>query len=162
LDAGVIAVLTKPLDLDQLLGFFETLRCKRSIVIVDDDPEFCHTLSDVLRVRGFTVSQVTEDYHRVLERVDWGDQVILLDMKLEDVDGAVVLEQIHAQCPRLPVILVTGHKTEMASAVDTAMKLGAYACFYKPLQLDMLLQTLDEIYHRKLRQALDGPASSLT
>jgi DNA-binding NtrC family response regulator len=50
----------------------------------------------------------------------------------------------------------------MASAVETAMKLGAYACFYKPLQLDMLLQTLDEIYHRKLRQVLNGPASSLT
>jgi DNA-binding NtrC family response regulator len=84
----------------------------------------------------------------------------LLDMKLHDVDGLAVLEQIRAQHPHLPVILITGHKAEMASAMDTAVKLGAYACFYKPLQLDMLLQALDEIHYRRLRRALGGLESS--
>jgi DNA-binding NtrC family response regulator len=160
LDAGVIAVLTKPLDLEPLLGFFGALRRKRSIAIVDDDPAFCRTLSDVLQRQDFKVLQVTENYHSILERVDLGNQVILLDMKLSNVDGLAVLEQIRAQYPRLPVILITGHKTEMSSAVDTAMKLGAYACFYKPLQMDMLLQALDEIHHRRLRQVLGGLESS--
>ena len=62
LEEGVIAALTKPLDINALLSFFSALRKERSIVIVDDNPEFARTLGDILRARGFAVTQITDPH----------------------------------------------------------------------------------------------------
>lgn len=40
---GVVAVLSKPLDLSLLLNFLGSLQTKRSMAIQDDDPDFCRT-----------------------------------------------------------------------------------------------------------------------
>ena len=153
LEEGVIATLTKPLDINALLGFFSSLRRERSVVIVDDDPRFCKTLGDILRARGFAVTQVT-DPHGVVERVRPDGQVVLLDMKLNDKSGLEVLKGIREQYPHLPVILVTGYRGEMASAIEAALKIKTYTCLYKPLQIEELLQLLTEIHHQELGRAL--------
>jgi two-component system, NtrC family, response regulator HydG len=157
LEAGAIAVLTKPLDLNRLLAFFSSLRRKPSIVIVDDDPHFCRTLGDILRARGFAVAQIT-DPHAVTEQVEDDGQVILLDMKLNSINGLDVLWEIRKRHPHLPVILVTGYRQEMGASVEAALRLGAYTCFHKPLQIEKLLQALTQIHHRELGRLLGHPA----
>jgi len=144
LEEGAIATLTKPLDINLLLSFFSSLRKERSIVIVDDDPQFCKTLGDILRARGFAVTQIT-DPHNVVGRVKPDGQVVLLDMKLNDVSGLEVLEEIRERYPRLPVVLVTGYRQEMGRAIEAALKIGAYTCLYKPFQIEELLQLVTEI-----------------
>jgi CheY-like chemotaxis protein len=153
LEEGAIAALTKPLDINALLSFFSALRKERSVVIVDDDPEFCKTLGDILRVRGFSVTQMT-DPHGVVERIETDVQVVLLDMKLNSVGGLEVLKEIRERHPHLPVILVTGYREEMMPAMEAALKINAYACFYKPLQIDVLLQALTQIHHQELGRML--------
>ena len=156
LAAGVIAVLSKPLDLDLLLDFFASLRGERAVAIVDDDPQFCRTLGDILRAQGYTVRQIT-DPRAVVEQLEGNGQVVLLDMKLDDLSGLDVLRQIKARHAGQPVILMTGYREEMAAMVDAALALSAYACFYKPLQIEDLLQALTEIRHRGLGSALGRP-----
>lgn len=156
LEEGAIASLAKPLDINVLLSFFSALRKERSIVIVDDDPKFCKTLGDILQVRGFGVTKVT-DPHKVAERVGGDWQVVLLDMKLDKISGLEVLKEIRGQHPELPVILVTGFREEMATAMDAAMKVGAYACLYKPFQIEELLQILTKVYHKDLGRILGKP-----
>jgi len=153
LEEGAVAVLTKPLDINLLLSFFSSLRQERSIVIVDDDPGFAKTLGDILRARSFVVTQIT-DPHGVVERVRADGQVVLLDMKLNDVSGLEVLKEIMEQHPRLPVVLVTGYREEMGRAIEAALKIGAYTCIYKPFQIEGLLQVVAEIRRQELRRAL--------
>jgi two-component system response regulator HydG len=62
-EKGAIAVLTKPLDINLLLSFFSSLRKQPSIVIVDDDPQFCKTLGDILRERYFKVAEVIDPHN---------------------------------------------------------------------------------------------------
>ena len=157
LNAGAIAVLDKPLDLSLLLGFLSSLRRERPIAIVDDDPQFCQTLGDILRARGFAVLQIT-DPHGVAQRVEGEGQIVLLDMRLNGVNGLDVLREIRKRHPHLPVILVTGYRQEMTTAIEAALEIGAYTCFYKPLQIEKLLQALTEIHHQELGRMLDGPA----
>ena len=76
----------KPLDISNMLGFFTSLANQRSIVIVDDDKEFCKTLSDILEQRGFGVRQVC-DPHADVELMTEVAQAILLDMKLNGITG---------------------------------------------------------------------------
>lgn len=153
LEEGAIAALTKPLNINALLSFFSSLCRERSIVIVDDDHEFCKTLGDILRARGFAVAQVT-DPHGVVERLRADGQVVLLDMKLNDVGGLEVLQEIQEQHPGLPVILVTGYREEMVKAIETALKIGAYTCIYKPFEIEELLELLTQIRHQELGDIL--------
>jgi DNA-binding NtrC family response regulator len=80
--------------------------------------------------------------------------VVLLDMKLNGVDGLHVLRQIRETHPNLPVVLVTGYGQAMSEAVSAALEIGAYACLYKPLALDQLMQVLTDIRHWALGHVL--------
>ena len=153
LEEGAVAALTKPLDINLLLSFFSSLGRERSIVIVDDDPQFTRTLGDILRARGFAVTQVA-DPHDVVERVRPNGQTVLLDMKLNDISGLEVLREIRERHPRLPVVMVTGYRAEMGPAIEAALKIGAYTCIYKPVQIEGLLQAVAEIRRQELGRIL--------
>jgi len=155
-EEGVIATLTKPFDINVLLSFLSSLRKEHSMVIVDDDPLFCKTLGDVLRVRHFKVTTVT-DASSVMEALSPDGQVVLLDMKLNHVSGLDVLKQIRDKFPRLPVILVTGYGKEMTSLIEAALEINAYACLYKPFEIEELLQLLTEVRRQELSRALGQP-----
>ena len=155
LEEGAIACLTKPLDIEALLSFFSLLSKERSIVIVDDDPRFCGTLGDILLKKSFTVVQIT-DPHDVAEKIGQDAQVVLLDMKLNSVSGLDVLKEIRKKHAHLPVILVTGYREEMRETIEAAMKISAYTCLYKPLQIEELLRNLKEIYTMTLSRFFCG------
>jgi len=147
---GALAVLNKPLDINLILSFFSSLRRECSIVIVDDDPHFCKTLGDILQMRNFKVTQVT-DPGVAISSIKPDHQVVLLDMKLNGINGLDILKKIREQTPDLPVLLVTGYREEMASAMRTALKLNAYACLYKPLR---------KIRSQQMGKILSSPPSS--
>ena len=157
LEEGAIAVLTKPLDINALISFFSTLRKEQSIVIVDDDPQFCKTLGDILRSRGFGVTEMA-DPKDVMETLKPHSQVVILDMKLNGMNGLDLLKEIRERHPHLPVILVTGYRNEMAQAIEAALKINAYTCLYKPLQIEELLELLTEIHHQELAHVLGRSA----
>jgi len=153
LEEGAIAVLFKPLDINAVLNFFSILRKGMSIVIVDDDPQFCKTLGDILRTRDFVVNEVS-DPSGIADRIKPDSQVVLLDMKLKGVSGLDVLKEIRAQYPYLPVVLVTGYREEMSGAVEAALKISTYTCLYKPFEIEELLQLLNKIRRQELARIL--------
>jgi two-component system, NtrC family, response regulator HydG len=162
-EQGVIATLSKPLDLNALLGFFSSLRDEQTVVIVDDDPRFCQTLGAILRARGYHTLTVTDP--RLWPGPPGGRtandapiQVVLLDLKLNETNGLDVLKGIRAQCPNLPVVLVTAYREEMAAVMKAAQPFNVYAYLYKPFEIEALLQILAEVRQTALRRALSQPA----
>lgn len=152
---GAAGVFEKPLDINHLLGFFNSLSEHRTIVIVDDDPLFCQTLDDILVHRGFKVSQISEPQLTDIELVTSGAQMILLDMKLNGFSGLDILRDIRARYPALPVMIVTAYRQDMAEAIQAALEIDAYACLYKPLEIPKLLQLLTKIQLENLRGMLN-------
>mgnify|MGYP001385471512 CR=1 FL=1 len=153
LDDGVVGVFDKPLDVNQLLAFLSSLAKNRTVVIVDDDSDFCQTLGDILTRRGFRVAPIT-DPHTDVEQMAADVQVILLDMKLNDINGLDVLMEIRQRYPVLPVLLVTGYRQEMTAVIQRALEINAYTCLYKPLEIPKLLQTLAQVQLECLRSLL--------
>jgi two-component system response regulator HydG len=147
LDEGVVGVI------HQLLAFFTSLAKHRTIVIVDNDPAFCRTLDDILCQRGFKVTQVA-DPHTDVKLMAAEAQIILLDLKFNGINGLDVLKEIRKHYPALPVLLVTGYREEMATVIQGALEIDAYACLYKPLEIPRLLQMLSEIQLKRLRVAM--------
>lgn len=153
--AGAYAILSKPLNFPMILSFLSLLRQEESILVVDDDIEFCKTLKDILTLRGFQVETETEP-HRVLGHLDnnYKLAIVLLDLKLGAVNGLEVLQEVRAKYPTKPVVLVTGYREEMANSIEKGRKIGAYTCLYKPLEMDGLFQVLEEIRIKKLKSLL--------
>lgn len=155
--AGAYAVLRKPLNFPTVLSFLSLLHREQSILIVDDDPNFCRTLKDILTLRGFKVQTETEP-QKVLNHLEKDYKLaVVLDLKLGDVNGVEVLKSIHAKFPGKPVVLMTAYRQEMGNSIEQARQIGAYACLYKPFETDDLLQLIEEIRIGKLQKLLLVP-----
>lgn len=155
LEEGVAGVFDKPLDINHLLGFFTSLAKNRMIVIVDDDEVFCKTLNEILKQRGFKVMQVTHPRVDVNSMIT-DAQVVLLDLKLNGTSGLNVLKDIRRVNSTIPVLMITGHREEMAESIKAAMEIDAYACLYKPLEIPKLLDMLSRLQKDNLRGLMKG------
>ena len=135
---GAYAVLTKPVDIQIVLSFLALLRKEESILVVDDDPDFCEAMKDLLLSRGYKV-ETEDDPDNVLGHMQLDKLTVLLDLKLNDSNGLEVLKSIRAIYPTKPVVLVTGYRQEMADSIESGFKIGAYTCLYKPFEIDSLM-----------------------
>ena len=109
---------------------------KPSILIVDDDEVMQATLSDVLRKGGYEIFSVTSGNETLSVIKKNIIDLVLLDMRLPDVDGLEVLKQIKAFDTEILVIMMTAY-SDVQTAVS-AMKSGAYHYINKPFELEEL------------------------
>ncbi|OGP90908.1 MAG: hypothetical protein A2157_05550 [Deltaproteobacteria bacterium RBG_16_47_11] len=107
-----------------------------SILIVDDDEVIQKTLFDVLKKRGYDIflaSSGRETLETIKKNII---DLILLDMRLPDVDGLEVLKKVKEFDSEILVIMMTAY-SDIQTAV-AAMKSGAYHYINKPFELDEL------------------------
>lgn len=109
---------------------------KPSILIVDDDDVMRETLSDILKKGEYEIHSVGsgKETLSVIKRniID----LILLDMRLPDVDGLEILKKIKEFDTEILVIIMTAY-SDVETAVS-AMKSGAYHYINKPFDLEEL------------------------
>ena len=103
------------------------------IVIAEDDEGLAFVLREVL-VREDYVVEIAETGRDLLDRLAGGSyDLLLLDIKLPDMDGLDALPRIRELAPDTPVIVMTAHGTRQI-ALD-AITRGAYDFFTKPLKM---------------------------
>jgi DNA-binding NtrC family response regulator len=109
------------------------------ILIIDDEKSIRNTLRDILEYEKYDVNDADSGISalEILKQAEF--DVILLDIKMPQMDGIEVLEHILAEYDT-PVIMVSGHGT-IETAVE-AIKKGAYDYIAKPLDLNRLLVTI--------------------
>jgi DNA-binding NtrC family response regulator len=107
-----------------------------SILIVDDDDMMQETLSDVFKKRDYEVFSVGSGNGAISVIKKNNIDLILLDMRLPDVDGLEILKKIKEFDTEILVIIMTAY-SDVQTAV-TAMKLGAYHYINKPFELEEL------------------------
>jgi DNA-binding NtrC family response regulator len=111
------------------------------IAILDDDPDFRTYLEDLLNdeglyaVRAFARPQ--ELFAACEERVP---DIVLLDMKMGDVTGDKVLEQLVSRFPGLCNIVITGYPS--LEDMRATFKLKVFDYLSKPFSLAQLRQVL--------------------
>jgi two-component system response regulator HydG len=152
---GACSLLTKPVDIEQLLSFLSLIRKEENILVVDDDPQFCSLLMDSFQSRNYRV-ETEDDPEKALALMEQKHPlVVVLDLKLGDADGADVMQDIRERYPSKPVVLVTGCRDEMAASIEKGLRIGAYTCLYKPFRVEELVAIIEEISRKKLRDVLD-------
>jgi DNA-binding NtrC family response regulator len=109
---------------------------KPSILIVDDDEVMQQTLSDVLKRKGYEIFSVGGGNGALSIIKKNIIDLVLLDMRLPDVDGIEVLKKVKELDTEILVIMMTAY-SDVQTAV-AAMKSGAYHYINKPFELEEL------------------------
>jgi DNA-binding NtrC family response regulator len=121
------------------------------VLVIDDEKVICEGCRLVLEEQGCSVTYRTTGKDGLKELADTAFDVLLLDLKLIDMDGMQILSSVRQSQAGLPVIVMTGYAT-VQSAVS-AMKLGAYDYLSKPFSEDQLtIAVTKAVENKRLRE----------
>ncbi len=115
------------------------------ILIVDDDKSVRDFLVRFLKIKGYECVQTAETGQDAIETVKKDNfKLILLDIKLPDMDGMDILRKIKQLNNNTAVIMMTGFPEE--EKAKQMIQEGAYDYIIKPFDLDYLeLSVLSKI-----------------
>lgn len=145
-------------------GFYQTdvyrkfdFELPSKVLLVDDEREFVQTLSERLLMRDMG-SAVAYDGESALHLVAEDEpEVMILDLKMPGIDGIEVLTRVKKTRPDIEVIILTGHGSEADR--ETCMKLGAFAYLQKPVDIEVLSETIKKANER-IRQKKNSTKKS--
>ncbi|MFV0436331.1 MAG: response regulator [Desulfopila sp.] len=112
------------------------------ILIADDEVEFASTLAMRLELRKFQVRTVNSGGDALAAIEVSVPDILLLDLKMPDLDGLEVLAMLREKYPSLKVIILTGHGSFQSGR--EGMELGAYDYVMKPVDLSRLITIVRE------------------
>jgi two-component system nitrogen regulation response regulator NtrX len=124
-----------------------------TILVVDDEPGIIAMLSGLLKDEGYAVVTADNGHEALTLLKQTRLDLVMLDLRLPDLDGLEVLKQIRADNANLPVIMMSAHGT-IPTAVE-ATKLGAYDFIEKPFEsaVERLLLVIEHaLNEQKLKQ----------
>jgi DNA-binding NtrC family response regulator len=129
--------------------------------LVDDDDHLRRAAGKVLRAEGYAVvvAATGGEAQEVLRSTVV--KLVICDLRLPDLSGIALLEDVSQIRPEAEVVMITGHGT-IEEAVE-AMKIGAYDFIQKPLDSTSLLKAVAKALekqdltaeNRQLRRQLD-------
>ena len=110
------------------------------VLLVDDEEEFVKTLGERLEMRGIEPDTAFTG-EAALKRIEQEQpDIMVLDIKMPGIDGMEVLRRVRKAYPRIQVIMLTAHGSDKDKA--EAERLGAFAYMRKPVDLELLTNTM--------------------
>lgn len=117
------------------------------ILIVDDEPTARYGMQRALAGRAYEL-QSAENGREALGVIEaWNPDLVLCDIRMPEMDGIALLQEVNKKASAPLFILVTAHGSERI-AVE-AMKAGAYDYIVKPYELDELRLTIKKALDKR-------------
>jgi len=117
---------------DSAEGTRETGEEKLRVMILDDEPIVGKRLSPALEKVGFNV-EVFQDPREAMARLGEEEfDIVVTDVRMEEIDGIQVLEHVMSSCPNTRVIMITGYAT--VEVAREALVKGAFDFIAKPFK----------------------------
>jgi len=120
---------------------------KKTVLIVDDEPNARAGLRNVLREMGCAVLEAANGTEGIALFRNNNIDMVLTDLRMPGVGGMSVLESIRKENPAIPVVLITAYGT--GEAARDALQKGAYDFISKPFDID----TIELVIRRALKMA---------
>jgi CheY-like chemotaxis protein len=110
------------------------------ILVVDDSPQVCKALSDVLKASGYQ-ARTAPSAERALQIVETDHfDLVITDLKMSGMNGMDLAKKIFAQMPGVPVVILTGFGD--MDAVIGALRSGVADFLKKPFSIDEVLSVV--------------------
>jgi len=116
----------------------------KSVLVIDDDPLIRKTLSSYLSKKGFEAVAAEDGEEGIQKYEEHIPDLVILDIRLPDVDGLEVLGRIREKDPNASIIIMTAYD-DMKTTIE-AIKSGAFEYLVKPLDYVELDLTIDKAF----------------
>ena len=117
------------------------LQSKR-ILVVDDDPGMCETLSDILEDKGFAVGTAQDGRSAIDQMKAEPYDLILIDIMMPGMNGVEALQEIKAINPHAMTFIMTGH-SRLEGLVSEALWAGVDGVLYKPFDIEEVIDLIE-------------------
>jgi two-component system, response regulator PdtaR len=139
--AGLLAVLPKPVPLQRLVNLLDAARPSGVVLVVEDDEVLRESVTELLREAGMSVIAVA-----TAAAIDGLGAVqpfaALVDLRLPDAPSGESLLRVQRRFPGVPLVPISG-SPELAAAAGGALP--------KPFDPAALLARLDALYRARTR-----------
>lgn len=129
------------------------------ILFVDDEEDFVRTMAERMQLRNLGGEVALSGEQALAMLAADPPDVMVLDLRMPDIDGLEVLRRVKSTCPGVAVIIMTGHGSEQDE--EEALRLGAAAYLRKPADINELMQAVRTAVPRAGSEApADQPADA--
>ena len=111
------------------------------ILVVDDEPIACKRLKTALEKAQYVVDVASSGEDAIERLRSKAYDVVVTDIRMDDVDGIQVLDAVRSSHPRTKTILITGYAT--VEVAREALAKGAFDFIAKPFQPKDLRKVVD-------------------
>ncbi|MFA5317351.1 MAG: response regulator [Dehalococcoidales bacterium] len=132
LNEGVYQTVHKPVEVARLIEMIKEAAKNPQILIVDDDPDFCYTMTRTLELKGYPVMAAGSGEEAIRLAGSFPFQVAFVDVKLPQIDGLDTCLQLKDINSDIVVIMMTAYREEVGDRVEKALASSAATCLYKP------------------------------
>jgi len=140
-DQGTEFTFTLPLHSREPSPAGQLPAVRRTVLVVDDDPDICDLLRDRLEAEGVHVCTAADGRAALRMLAETTVDGVLLDIALPELDGFEVLRQLRPTHPTLPVVMMTA--VEALDRAMAAVESGAQDYLLKPFDGTRLRQIVD-------------------
>jgi DNA-binding NtrC family response regulator len=145
---GALMIMPKPISWPTLIGLLNQAGSDpRSVLLVDDDPQFLASLGDVLTAHGTKVIRA-ESLPQALHHLDTqasAPAIVVLDLKLDGLQPTEAAVAIKELSPAVVLILCTGYPTLLDETIAALPAEWIHAGLTKPFAPERLLELLDAV-----------------
>ncbi|MGA2563876.1 MAG: sigma 54-interacting transcriptional regulator [Steroidobacteraceae bacterium] len=120
----------------------QSVKRKARILVVDDDPGLLRLLTIRLRAENYEVEPVENGVQALAAASRFRPDLVISDMRMDQLDGIGLLKELQKRWPGLKVILLTAHGT-IPDAVQ-ATQMGAFGFLTKPVEKQELLDQVNK------------------
>ena len=117
------------------------------VLIVDDEDDFRETIVKRLNARKLLAEGANSGIKALAVLKEKEFDVMVLDVKMPDMDGIETLRHVKKMTPDVEVIMLTGHASVEFGL--KGMQLGAFDYIMKPAPINELMDTIGQAYNKK-------------
>src|SRR6185503_17918093 len=130
----------------------------KRILLVDDDPTVRGSLNDVLVAEGYFVVPAGNGQQALDLANESPVDLVLLDLNMPVKNGWDTFEQLTREHPLIPIIIATARPNQLFMAISA----GVGALMEKPMDIPMLLRTIEKLLAESTEQRLARLAGKQT
>ena len=116
-----------------------------NILVIDDDEAICSLFKDTLEEGGHRVTTVRESSKGLELARDMEYDMVFLDLKMPEMDGAELFRQIRVTKPKLPVTIITGYPD--SDLMMNALNSGPFSVMNKPFTSSDIIAAINTYRH---------------
>ena len=118
------------------------------ILIVEDNPDSCAFLSQLLKVRGYSVQTASDGLQALFAVEEFRPDIIVSDIMMPGITG-IEMVRVLRQSPQyreIPVLMISAFGS---GNLKEALQAGADSALHKPINFDQFFETLAQLLQRR-------------